>query len=92
MSTLPLWWLILHRLTSLYVSSGEGSRNQDEIDVEFHTGSHKFHTYSIHGNKRKIQWFIDSKLVRTVRLSGRMRSGARWSRRSVDGMKLHPGG
>lgn len=80
-------------LTSLYVSSGEGSRNQDEIDFEFlgdnkrivqtnfyvnGTGgnehwveldfdcSHRFHTYSIHYNKRKIQWFIDSKLVRTV--------------------------
>lgn len=80
-------------LTSFYLSSGEGTTDQDEIDFEFlgnnkgivqtnfyvnGTGgheqwinlgfdcSHDIHTYAIYYNKHKLQWFIDSKLVRTV--------------------------
>lgn len=81
-------------LTSFYISSGEGSTMQDEIDFEFlgdnkrivqtnfyvngtssgnelwveldYDCSYGFHTYSIHYNQSKIQWFIDSRLVRTV--------------------------
>jgi beta-glucanase (GH16 family) len=80
-------------LTSMYLSSSEGTNNQDEIDFEFLGNnkqivqtnfyvngsgghelwvnldfdcSHDYHTYAIHYNKYKIQWFVDSKLVRKV--------------------------
>lgn len=80
-------------LTSFYISSGEGSTTQDEIDFEF-LGDNKqivqtnfyvngtsaneqwveldydcssgFHTYTIEYSERQIQWFVDSRLVRTV--------------------------
>ena len=80
-------------LTSMYLSSGEGTYDQDEIDFEFlgnnkrivqtnfygnGSGGHElwvnlnfdcsedFHTYAIFYNKYKIQWFVDSNIVRTV--------------------------
>jgi beta-glucanase (GH16 family) len=81
-------------LTSFYLSSGEGSVRQDEIDFEF-LGDKKgivqtnfyvngtsaanelwvelgfdcssgFHTYTIDHSPGQIQWFVDSRLVRTV--------------------------
>lgn len=80
-------------LTSFYLSSGEGSTSQDEIDFEF-LGDNKqivqtnfyvngssaneqwveldsdcssgFHTYAIEFDERRIRWFVDSRLVRTV--------------------------
>ncbi|KAG0604320.1 hypothetical protein M758_10G162300 [Ceratodon purpureus] len=80
-------------LTSFYISSGEGTTTQDEIDFEF-LGDNKqivqtnfyvngtsaneqwveldydcssgFHTYTIEYSESQIQWFVDSRLVRTV--------------------------